>query len=61
MNDDHTVIKMVNYQGQATKLEIKTCEEHKDQPYSLGCKACLILICTQCVSGLDICSNGKSD
>ena len=50
---------MEDYKVQSTKLEIKTCEEHKDQPYSLGCKVCLTIICMRCVSGLDICSNGK--
>ena len=50
---------MEDYKVQSTKLEIKTCEEHKDLPYSLGCKACLTIICTRCVFGLDNCSNGK--
>ena len=50
---------MEDYKVQSTKLEIKACEEHKDQPYSLGCKVCLTLVCTRCVFGLDICSNGK--
>ena len=59
MNDDHTVINMADYQGQSTKLQVKTCEEHKNQPYSLGCKVCLTIICTRCVPELDICSNGK--
>ena len=52
-------MNMEDYKVQSTKLEIKTCEEHKDQPYSLGCKVCLTIICNRCVSGLDICSNGK--
>ena len=51
---------MEDYKVQSTKFEIKTCEEHKDQPYSLGCKACLTLICNRCVPQLDICSNGKN-
>ena len=50
---------MEDYKVQSAKLEVKTCEEHKDQPYSLGCKACLTIICTRCLPGLDICSNGK--
>ena len=50
---------MEDYKVQSAKLEVKTCEEHKDQPYSLGCKACLTIICTRCVFGLDNCSNGK--
>ena len=50
---------MEDYKVQSTKLETKTCEEHKDQPYSLGCKVCLTIICNRCVSGLGICSNGK--
>ena len=52
-------MNMEDYKVQSTKLEIKTCEEHKDQPYSLGCKACLTIICTRCVPELDNCSNGK--
>ena len=59
LHDDHKKINMEDYKVQSTKLEIKTCEEHKDQPYSLGCKVCLTIICNRCVSGLDICSNGK--
>ena len=59
VNDDHKKINIENYRVQASKLEIKTCEEHKDQPYSLGCKVCLTLICMRCLPELDICSNGK--
>ena len=50
---------MEDYKVQSTQLEIKYCEKHKDQPYSLECKVCLNLICNRCVSGLGICSNGK--
>ena len=50
---------MEDYKVQSTKLEIKTCEEHKDQPYSFGCKACLTIMCNRCVPELDNCSNGK--
>ena len=50
---------MEDYKVQSTKLEIKTCEEHENQPYSLGCKVCLTIICMRCVFGLDNCSNGK--
>ena len=58
-NEDHKKISMENYKALSTKLEIRTCEKHKDQPYSLGCKVCLTLICMKCLPELDVCGNGE--
>ena len=59
LTDGHKKINIEDHRVQSSKLDIRTCEEHKDQPYSLGCKVCLTLICMRCLPELDVCGNGK--
>jgi len=53
------MITMTDYRAQASKLEPRLCTKHTELPYSLGCRGCLDLFCTECVGGLDKCTNGK--
>ena len=57
--DDHRKIGIEEYAVQATNSHLIFCEQHEDQPYTMGCRVCHKLICTICISNPGICSNGK--
>ena len=57
--DDHRKISIEEYSVQATNSHLRFCEQHEDQPYTMGCRVCHKLICTTCISNPGICSNGK--
>ena len=52
---------IVEYKKNAGRLETRICEEHKDQPYILGCAGCLSVFCSECFAVHNICNRGKSD
>jgi len=55
------MITMTDYRTQASKLEPKLCTKHTEVLYSLGCRSCLGLFCTECVGGLAKCAYGKQE
>jgi len=59
VSEEHSRIDMTEYKARAAKLEKRMCETHADVEYSLGCKVCLKLLCTQCVSTAGVCDDGK--
>jgi len=59
VSEEHSRINMTEYKARAAKLEKRMCETHANVEYSLGCKVCLKLLCTQCVSTAGVCDNGK--
>jgi len=59
VSEEHSRINMTEYKARAAKLEKKMCETHADVEYSLGCKDCLKLLCTQCVPTAGVCFDGR--
>jgi len=59
VSEEHSRIDMTEYKARAAKLEKKMCETHADVEYSLGCKVCLKLLCTQCVPTAGVCDDGR--
>ena len=57
--DDHRKISIEEYSVQATNSHLRFCEQHGDQPYTMGCRVCHKLICTTGISNAGICSKGK--
>ena len=51
---------MEEYNFQTKEPETRACKKHGDQPYSMGCKLCLIVICVRCYPELKACTvSGK--
>jgi len=59
VSEEHSRINMTEYKARAAKLEKRMCETHADVEYSLGCKVCLKLLCTQCVPAAGVCDDGR--
>ena len=50
---------IVEYKKNAGRLETRICEEHKDQPYILGCAGCLSVFCSECFVDDKMCNDGE--
>ena len=59
MLDDHSRLTIDEYLVQATKMEVRTCTEHENQPLTMGCKVCHTVVCMKGLAGLDKCTNGN--
>ncbi|XP_067932759.1 transcription intermediary factor 1-beta-like [Watersipora subatra] len=57
---DHKYIDIKEYKPQKQKIDIRTCDKHEQQPYSSGCKVCLMVFCSRCFSGLTKCQGEES-
>ena len=57
--DDHSRLTIDEYLVQATKMEVRTCTEHENQPFTLGCKVCHTVVCMKGLAELDKCTNGN--
>ena len=48
--DDHKRITMDEYEKEYRKVEIRRCETHTDQAYSVACNKCNQVFCATCVT-----------
>jgi len=60
VSEEHSRLSMTEYKVRAAKLEKRMCETHANIEYTLGCKVCLKLLCTKCVSTAGLCEDGIS-
>ncbi|KAF6034867.1 hypothetical protein EB796_006817 [Bugula neritina] len=54
----HPMVKMTNYRAQVKRVTPRLCAQHEEIAYTLGCKSCLTVACTECVGALSSCTHG---
>ncbi|KAF6034197.1 hypothetical protein EB796_007493 [Bugula neritina] len=55
--EGHPIIAISEYRTNAGKFRPRLCADHTELEYTLGCKKCLTLACTRCLSSLENCSD----
>ncbi|KAF6026329.1 hypothetical protein EB796_015368 [Bugula neritina] len=57
VHDNHPMVRMTNYRAQAKRVTPRLCAQHEEMVYTLGCKSCLTVACTECVGALSSCTH----
>ncbi|XP_067951870.1 uncharacterized protein [Watersipora subatra] len=57
--EPHPTINMEQYELLKCQ-QSRVCADHDNKPISLGCRKCLKMSCTECVSSMGTCSEGES-
>ena len=47
-----------NYVKSSYADELRSCDTHTGEPYTIGCKICLKIYCPLCLSSAGLCDNG---
>ncbi|XP_067930259.1 transcription intermediary factor 1-beta-like isoform X2 [Watersipora subatra] len=48
------------FQGNARMYAVRKCTKHEDQPITLACSSCYIVLCVECMEGSKDCDKGST-
>ncbi|XP_067949534.1 uncharacterized protein [Watersipora subatra] len=56
--ESHKTMNMEQFEQQKSWQQSRVCVDHDNKPFTIGCRKCLKMVCSGCLSSAGSCSNG---